>query len=149
MSKNYKKADKWYVAGLSFECTGCGGCCSGPNEGYVWVRKAEIELLADNLKTSVEEVNQKYIRKIRARFSLIEEAKSKDCIFLTENGNGKGCAVYDVRPNQCRTWPFWTSNLSSPDEWNIAAMTCPGINRGRYYDFEEIEKLRTQQKWWE
>ncbi len=40
----------------------------------------------------------------------------------------KGCAIYDVRPTQCRKWPFWPANLDSPDNWNAAAVKCPGIN---------------------
>ena len=31
----------WYASGLAFECTQCGDCCSGPEEGYVWVTPEE------------------------------------------------------------------------------------------------------------
>ena len=148
MSEEFKKAKKWYVGGLNFECTGCGGCCSGPDEGYIWIKKAEIKMLADKLDMNVKQVHEKYLRKIVVRYSIIEDFKTKDCIFLNECGNGKGCAVYEVRPNQCRTWPFWSSNLHNPDSWNTAGITCPGMNRGRHYSFEEIEELRKQEKWW-
>jgi Fe-S-cluster containining protein len=53
-----------------------------------------------------------------------------------------------VRPNQCRTWPFWNDNLASPDSWNYAAVKCPGINRGKRYSVEEIESIRKEKKWW-
>lgn len=150
MTTEPTKAKKWYVGGLSFECIGCGSCCSGPDEGYIWLRKAEITMLADHLGLTVKQVTKKYLRKIVVKYSIIEEPKTKDCIFLKPhgNGNGKGCEVYDVRPNQCRTWPFWSMNLLSPDMWNSAGLTCPGINRGKYYSFEEIEKLKHQEKWW-
>jgi hypothetical protein len=39
-------------------------------------------------------------------------------------------------------WPFWPSNLASADAWNKAAQRCPGINSGRLYSFEEIERIR-------
>jgi len=39
-------------------------------------------------------------------------------------------------------WPFWPSNLSNPDDWNKTAQKCPGINRGRLYSHEEIEKIK-------
>jgi Fe-S-cluster containining protein len=52
------------------------------------------------------------------------------------------CTIYPVRPLQCRTWPFWTDNLSSPDAWNRAAQTCPGMNRGKQYDFVSVEEIR-------
>lgn len=140
---------QWYTCGLHFECTGCGNCCAGPEEGYIWISKPEIEFLAEHLGTSVEAVRQRYLKRYGLRCSIIEDGKTNDCIFLTglKNG-GRGCAVYPVRPNQCRTWPFWDSNLSSPDAWNWAAMRCPGINRGRLYALEEIEAIRKQRSWW-
>jgi len=142
------KAPKWYVGGLHFECTGCGGCCSGPEEGYVWLRKIEIGFMAEKLNLSDEEMTRKFCRRISNRYSLIEKKPSNDCIFLENTPTGKGCEVYDCRPNQCRTWPFWSSNLMNPDMWNYAAISCPGVNRGKYYSFEEIEKIRKQEKWW-
>ena len=116
----------------------------GPEEGHVSITKPEVELLAKHLNMSVEDTRKKYCRRIGTHTSLIEQPKTLDCIFLQDSG----CPVYDVRPNQCRTWPFWNSNLSHPDYWNMAAATCPGINRGRLYTFEEIENLLTQKKWW-
>jgi len=148
VSKNRKRAKKWYAAGLHFECTGCGACCSGPEEGYVWIKKKEVEMLADFLGITPQQVHEKYLRRIVVRHSLVENPTTKDCIFLKENGGKKHCEIYEVRPNQCRTWPFWSSNLLSPAMWNSAGVTCPGINRGRLYTFEEIEKLRKQEKWW-
>jgi len=35
----------WYRDGLSFSCTQCGNCCSGP-EGYVWVDEEELVQIA-------------------------------------------------------------------------------------------------------
>ena len=136
--------NKWYAAGLNFECIQCNSCCAGPNEGYVWLTKHEISLLAEHLGLTVEKTMEKYVRKIGSRYSLIEKKPSKDCIFLADSG----CAVYSVRPNQCRTWPFWTMNLADDFEWNSNGTTCPGINRGRRYSFEEIEAQRTSKKWW-
>ena len=43
-----------------------------------------------------------------------------------ENGHGK-CSVYHLRPTQCRTWPFWASNLRSERDWREAAAHCPGM----------------------
>ena len=141
---------RWYVGGLHFECTGCGNCCAGPEEGYIWITAKEIGFLADSLKMTVEAVREKYIRRVGFRFSIIENRATKDCIFLTPNNDGcRGCAIYAVRPNQCRTWPFWSGNLASPDTWNLAAVKCPGINRGRLYTAKEIETLRKQKKWWQ
>ena len=139
----------WYVAGLHFECLECGNCCSGPGEGYIWVTKAEIEFIAEFLKMSVEQVRQKYLRRLGLRTSIIEHATTKDCIFLQNVAGQKKCVVYSVRPSQCRNWPFWSENLTSPNAWNEAARKCPGINRGRLYSYDEIQKIRKNQKWWQ
>jgi Fe-S-cluster containining protein len=46
--------------------------------------------------------------------------------------------VYPVRPRQCRTWPFWESNLRSPETWAETCRVCPGSGTGRLYQIEEI-----------
>ncbi len=143
-----RKKTPWYFCGLHFECVQCGQCCSGPNEGYIWVTKTEAGLIADFLKITVEQLTDKYLRRVGFRKTIIEEPSSKDCIFLRNQGEAKGCLIYPVRPSQCRIWPFWPSNLTNPDAWNSAACRCPGINRGRLYSFEEIERIK-RQKWWQ
>lgn len=145
-----KNKTVWYVAGLHFECQGCGGCCSGPGEGYIWVTKTEIEIIADFLKLTVGQLRQKYLRRVGLRTTIIEHAKTRDCIFLNDGSqeNYKGCVIYCVRPNQCRNWPFWPENLTNPGAWNKAAQKCPGINRGRLYSFEEIEDIKRRKTWW-
>lgn len=133
----------WYVTGLAFECASCGRCCAGPAEGYVWATDEEIAAIADYMGVSEAELRRKYVRKIAERFSLKERKPSKDCVFLQPTGvNGRGCAIYPVRPSQCRTWPFWAQNLTSPDTWARAGMRCRGINRGRVHVRDEIERTR-------
>jgi len=120
----------------------CGGCCSGPGEGYIWVTKPEIKLIADFLKETTEQVRKEYLKRIGLRTTIIERLATKDCIFLQEISGQKRCVIYAVRPSQCRIWPFWPENLTNPDVWNKTAQKCPGINRGRFYSFAEIEKLK-------
>src|SRR2546423_9900497 len=75
----------WYQRGLSFTCTQCGNCCTG-GPGYVWISDEELSRLAEYLKLSLDEVIEKYARRIGNRFSLKERrnAGSYDCIFLQE-----------------------------------------------------------------
>ena len=54
------------------------------------------------------------------------------------------CLIYPVRPTQCRTWPFWPANLQSVESWCLAALRCPGINRGTLHEFDEIRRKRDQ-----
>jgi Fe-S-cluster containining protein len=143
-----RKKNPWYVGGLNFECMACGRCCSGPAEGYIWVSKPEVKLIADFLKISEAELRKKYLKRDGLRTTIIEEPTTKDCIFLQNNQGAKRCLIYPVRPSQCRSWPFWANNLTSADSWNRAAERCPGINRGRHYSFEKIEETKKQKKWW-
>jgi len=69
------------------------------------------------------------------RKSLIEFANG-DCVFF--DGRRRTCQVYDARPRQCRTWPFWPSNLASPEAWQEIADRCPGCNHGRRSSLAEI-----------
>ncbi len=140
--------DKWYCAGLHFQCQECGRCCSGPDEGYIWVTRKEIELIADFLKIPEVQLRQQYLKHHGFKVTIIENPITNDCIFLKLTDGIKHCRIYPVRPNQCRVWPFWSTNLFSSDNWNRSAQKCAGINKGKFYSFEEIEKLRQQEKWW-
>jgi Fe-S-cluster containining protein len=161
-------SDPWYADGLKFTCTQCGNCCTG-GPGFVWISMEEVGRLAEFLKVTSQEVLNKYCRKIGTRISLKERKMSNgdyDCIFLREIESGKpargrelragervpmkkrGCAIYPVRPLQCRTWPFWDSNLSEPKMWEFASEKCPGMGRGsRKFSREQIEALRDARDW--
>ena len=149
MKSVIKKKTPWYVGGLHFECIQCGRCCSGPAEGYIWVTRPEIKLIADFLKIPTKQLRQKFLKRVGFRTTIIEHPITKDCMFLQESDGQKRCMIYPVRPSQCRIWPFWSSNLVSPDAWNKAAQKCPGINRGRFYSFEELENIKVKKKWWQ
>jgi uncharacterized protein len=141
------KKTPWYISGLHFECQQCGCCCGGPDEGYIWVDKEEIELIADFLGISGDELHKKYLRRVYLRTTIIEQEVTKDCIFLRNIDGHRQCVIYPVRPSQCRNWPFWRDNLESPDSWNTIAKHCPGINRGRRFSAKEIQEIQGS-KWW-
>ena len=137
------KNTPWYAAGLAFECLECGNCCAGPDEGFVWATEAEVAAIARHLGLSTDETRRRYVRKVGSRVSLRERPAGKDCVFLAPAAHGtRKCRIYPIRPTQCRTWPFWKSNLASPDNWGLAGLRCGGINRGRTYSREEIEQRR-------
>lgn len=141
--KIFKQGRPWYAEGLAFECARCGRCCAGPGEGYVWVTAEEIEAIAEFLAAEVEDVRRRFVRRVDRRHSLKEDRRSKDCVFLRYDEKGLSrCAIYPVRPTQCRTWPFWPGNLGSVADWGRAGLRCPGINRGPLHDVDEIERKR-------
>jgi len=129
----------WYQEGLKFECTLCGKCCTG-TPGFVWVNKQEIENLAAACgETSIGAFERKFIRIIGIRKSL-KEHRNGDCVFFDRGSSG--CCVYDARPRQCRTWPFWDSNLRTPESWADTCRTCPGSGIGQLCQLEQIEQRR-------
>ena len=125
----------WYNDGLHFECTQCGNCCTG-DPGFVWADEAELEAIAEYLGKTVGEVRLFHTRLSGRRVSLTEYANG-DCTFF--DGRTRRCTIYPVRPQQCRTWPFWNSNIASPESWKTVQKTCPGAGRGAFVSLEEIE----------
>ncbi len=132
------RKNPWYRDGLKFECTGCGDCCSG-DPGFVWVNDDEIAALAAEMSLSVDAFEQRFIRQVGKDKSLIEYPDG-DCIFLEPES--RKCLVYAARPVQCRTWPFWDSNLGRKKDWEAARRACPGCGTGQLYSFDEIEIRR-------
>lgn len=130
----------WYHAGLRFACTRCGNCCGGA-PGNVYLEDAEIDALASRLGLDRSAFVQRYTRIVHRRDgdrrSLIE-FRNHDCIFYRR---GRGCTVYEDRPRQCRTWPFWRGNLASADDWADAAHDCPGIGRGELVAADRIAAI--------
>lgn len=122
---------------MRFSCTGCGDCCTGA-PGYVWVNRSEIAALANALGMKVEEFERQYVRAIGIRKSLKERANG-DCVLF--DAETRRCRVYAARPRQCRTWPFWASNLATPAAWAETAERCPGCNRGRLFSYQEIREM--------
>ncbi|GHV20990.1 zinc/iron-chelating domain-containing protein [Planctomycetales bacterium] len=126
---------KWYRDGLQFTCVACGNCCRG-RDGYVWISEDEVAMLAPTQKLTVENFYRKFARQVCGQLALIDN-EDGDCIFLTNNQ----CSVYEFRPRQCRTFPWWDSLLTSPEKWRENPNNCPGINHGKRHSAEEIDSV--------
>ena len=135
---NLENAQPWYADGLKFQCTGCGDCCTGA-PGYVWLNQSDTEALAAETGLSVSEFERRYVRNVGVRKTL-KERKNYDCVFL--DAETRKCTVYKARPRQCRTWPFWDSNLRTPETWAATCEVCPGSGHGQLYQLEQIEEQR-------
>lgn len=124
--------------GFKFKCTGCGKCCTGA-PGFVWVTPQEIAALATLLNLTTQEFSKRYVRRVGHRFSLVER-KDGDCIFLKDK---KLCTVYQARPKQCKTYPFWPQVLKSKESWEAEKTYCEGIDHeeGDLYTEEEVKQM--------
>jgi Fe-S-cluster containining protein len=141
----------WYDEGLSFTCTQCGNCCTGPT-GYVWFNDEEATAMAKAVDMKKADFLQAYSRLEFGKRTLKEIRNDNgqyDCVFLKQDKEGRrGCSIYDVRPQQCRTWPFWPENLKTPKHWQRAAVRCPGMTagglrgQGKFYPIEAIRIVR-------
>ena len=97
--------------GFSFKfdaskCEECGGKCCIGDSGYVFLKIDEMNKIARYLNLNIEDFQNKYIRKVGNKYSLIEKPHptGKACIFFDDVNK---CKIYEVRPNNCKTFPFW------------------------------------------
>jgi Fe-S-cluster containining protein len=127
--------EPWYQDGLRFRCTRCGNCCTGA-PGYVWVEPEEIEAIAEFKGATPTQFEGLYTRQVQGERSLREKANG-DCVFFDRQ---VGCTIYPVRPKQCRTWPFWESNVKTPQAWERTCKVCPGSGQGDLISAEEITR---------
>jgi uncharacterized protein len=95
--------------------------------------------MAQHLLINVEYFMRKYIRRVGNRLALIELKKREyDCVFLHD----RRCLVYEVRPRQCRTFPWWKENLSNEHSWESVAGLCEGIGpQGKLVPFATIQRI--------
>lgn len=126
----------FYSEGLYFSCKRCSVCCRY-DAGSVYLSENDVKKLLLRLNMDRESFIKTYCRRVKdwkgkGLLSLKEKA-NYDCI-LWENG----CTVYEDRPLQCRTFPFWDSILSSRKAWEQAATGCPGMNTGTRYTEKQI-----------
>ena len=125
----------WYHGGLRFRCTQCGDCCTGA-PGHVWVTDEEIHAIAAFLHEPPEQVTAMHTH-VAHRGRSLREKSNGDCVFYDQSA---GCTIYAARPGQCRTWPFWESNIESPKDWQHTCEICPGSGHGELISVEEITR---------
>ncbi len=105
-------------------CNSCEGrCCTGES-GYIYVNKNEIESIAKLLNMQVSDFAKEYLYKKGYKYSIKEMKfnESYECVFYNRETNG--CGIYDARPTQCRTFPFWDYYKTRVEELKLE---CPGI----------------------
>jgi Fe-S-cluster containining protein len=127
----------FFDAGIRFECRRCGVCCSG-DPGVIRISRREMHLLADFLKISIPDLTRMHLRPIATGFSIAEETDGS-CRFYDQV-----CRIYPVRPLQCRTYPFWFSQMRSLQQWEKARCQCPGIGNGLLHSRERILDMLSQ-----
>jgi len=143
MPKTKLKQKEWWADGIRFQCQGSGKCCVSRDEyGFVFLTKNDQKNLAKHLGISTSAFTKKYCTKLKGLFHLNEDPKDPNCLFL----QNKKCSVYEARPTQCRTWPFWPE-VMNPKTWkNEVATFCPGVGKGPKVSAKIIERAIAEQK---
>ncbi len=128
-----------YKKGIKFECQGSGNCCvSRGSYGFVYLSDIDLKRFSKYFKISIKKFKEKYCQITDGFIHLSEKYKiNGNCIFLKD----KKCTVYNSRPTQCRTWPFWNENMNAK-VWNEdIAINCPGIGKGKLIKSKTIERF--------
>ncbi|MFC1478382.1 YkgJ family cysteine cluster protein [Candidatus Margulisiibacteriota bacterium] len=107
---------------ISFNCKQCGHCCN--REGLVFLTTEDLHNLMEFFAMDYESFKQKYLSTFQRRLILKEHSEG-GCIFA-HTANHK-CPVYEVRPEQCRTYPFWPEAKMNKDWYKNESRECPGI----------------------
>lgn len=105
-------------------CESCGGRCCNGESGNIWVNNGEKEALAAALGLDLAAFAQRFLKKVGYRHSIGERRQGENYACLLYDGEKGGCSVYEARPRQCRTFPFWDYFRERPQE---AAAECPGV----------------------
>jgi uncharacterized protein len=129
--------DAFYASGLRFSCARCSCCCRG-EPGFVFLSKDDLRRLLRRTKLDLGVFIRDYCRLIDTGDGMtlsLREKAAFDCVFWT---NG-GCSVYEDRPIQCSTYPFWASIMESNASWKAESRYCPGIGAGELRSREYIE----------
>jgi uncharacterized protein len=111
--------------GLRFECQpGCTRCCD--THGYVYITENDLVRIAGFLGMSAQQFEAQFVFRTKHLLRLRKPRRSQ-CHFLTESG----CSVHQVKPAQCRLYPFWPELVAYPDIWaHEGRRRCPGIGKG-------------------
>ncbi|MFN7904826.1 MAG: YkgJ family cysteine cluster protein [Pseudobdellovibrionaceae bacterium] len=129
-------SSRFFKDGLKFQCQSSGNCCTSRGEyGFVFLTKDDRQRMANQLKISPSAFTRKYCEKTKGLWHLKEEKGKPDCMFLSQ----KKCSIYEARPTQCRTWPFWPEVMNAKTWSKEVASFCPGVGKGKLHSAKDIQ----------
>lgn len=143
---------------IPFSCTGCGKCCQ--TIGSVYLSPDDVAQASKHLNLSPQQFIRTYASHtiqnavkgavtttkdaattsssattpwvvLRDSTNKEDAAAGASCIFLDTDTNQ--CQIYEARPAQCRTYPFWPSIVASVQDWNDECRRKGGDSDGPSY----------------
>lgn len=122
---------------VSFQCSGCGECCRGdPDTHYIELLPGEAKAIYKYLDIGRKAFERDYMVNLPAIGKGVRITEQGYCSLLSSD---KRCSVYEVRPLQCSSYPYWPEVMHSRATWNAEATRCEGINQGNAVKPEEID----------
>jgi Fe-S-cluster containining protein len=108
---------------FEFECKGCGICCR--EEGYVFFSNSEIRSAARLLDTTPDKFIKNYLVPFEDGFVHVVLRHGR-CAFLQ---NDNRCAINNVKPRQCKTFPYWEEYIGADGNLVNFNRPCPGVKK--------------------
>lgn len=122
------------------DCISCGNCC---REISPVLDQEDIERILGHLGISEEEFRNEYLEVDEDKDLLM---KQRPCSFLCEDG----CSIYDVRPDNCRQFPFtdepefWTRLIDMVQLCSICPVVFEIFDRLKDIYGEDFEKYKSE-----
>ena len=105
---------------FSFQTKACNSCpakcCTGAS-GNIIVNEQEIANISQKLQIDESIFRKDFLRVTEDGALSLREyklGKNNYACALLEHDNKK-CSIYDVRPTQCRTFPFWSEYVGNTE----------------------------------
>jgi Fe-S-cluster containining protein len=125
---------------IRFECQpGCTRCCE--EQGFVYLTEDDITRIAAYVGLSAAEFEKRHVFRTK-NLRRLRVPRHANCAFL-ESG---GCSIHEVKPMQCRSFPYWPELLASHKAWGEAGKKCPGIGKGGLVNIEMAKAVAEEMR---
>lgn len=143
--RSIKKKSKVYkfIETHDFKCQRCSNCCR-KDPGVVMMTKHDVKIASNALSMTIPQFLDQCCRAVYrfdGAYVALKEKANFDCIFWNE-----GCMIYENRPIQCRTFPYWPSVVESEESWQKEKKRCPGLDKPSGLTVEERYKCYLYEK---
>jgi hypothetical protein len=105
-------------------CAACGGGCCRGFRGYVWISMEELQRMAAARGMDSAAFAAHYVRQVNGGLSLREYSINGEHLCCFFDRIDRCCTIYQDRPEQCRTFPFWDEFKENQEE---LLRRCPGV----------------------
>jgi hypothetical protein len=107
----------------------------------VYLTEADSQRIAARVGMTAADFERRYIYRTK-NLRRLRAAGEARCPFLSD----EGCSIHEVKPVQCRAFPFWPELAQSKREWRKTAEWCPGIGKGELIQIESARLVAGEMK---